>query len=184
MGHPVVDQTSVHAFPQIIAELMERIRQRWTGAMMLFTDEDRMAQINLVEGDIVFVFFRARRGLEAVSAIREIPQARLLFQDGVKPTIREKMPPNADILAILNPQDAPAPAPGGSGATTLSTEQAAALESELVGYIGPMAGFLCQGEFDRGLSADALIDALCKHIPSDSESRQFRERAQRILGAG
>jgi pentatricopeptide repeat protein len=63
------------------AELVPRIAalsaERYTGAVLLVSDDNRMGQLHLLAGQIVHVLCRGRRGSDALVLMRTMRRARL-----------------------------------------------------------------------------------------------------------
>ncbi len=110
----VPDNGQLLDYATLMTELQRLTKEGQTGAVMLFSADNRMAQINLVDGQIAFVFFRSKRGLDALPLIREIGKARMSFRPGVTPSIRVPLPPTAELLRYLSTPGTPLPSAGAS----------------------------------------------------------------------
>lgn len=69
-------------FPSLMEQITSLCGQRQTGTVMLVSDDNRMGQIHLRAGEIVFVMCRGRRGRDALGLMRTMRAARLSFVAG------------------------------------------------------------------------------------------------------
>jgi len=69
-------------FPSLMEQIAGLCGQRQTGTVMLVSDDNRMGQIHLRAGEIVFVMCRGRRGRDALGIMRTMQAARLSFVAG------------------------------------------------------------------------------------------------------
>lgn len=69
-------------FPSLMEQIAKLCGQRQTGTVMLVSDDNRMGQIHLRAGEIVFVMCRGRRGRDALGIMRTMQAARLSFVAG------------------------------------------------------------------------------------------------------
>jgi hypothetical protein len=166
-------------FPEIVDELRRLCIQAVTGTLFVATRANRSAQLILDKGEIVFVYFFNKRGKEALELMSTIRAGRFRFQEGTV-TRRTPLPPTDAILKSLidghkiadHPQDIEhKQAGGGSG---LNQEQKTVLESCLAGFIGPMAGIICEDHLDVAVNLQAAIDALAAEIPSPEQAKKFK----------
>lgn len=68
-------------FWRIVEQLRQFCAERLTGTVFIVSDDNRMAQVHLESGNIVMLLCRGRRGLEALTAMRTMLNARLRFDD-------------------------------------------------------------------------------------------------------
>ncbi len=69
-------------FPSLMEQINNLCGQRQTGTVMLVSDDNRMGQMHLRAGEIVFVMCRGRRGRDALGIMRTMQAARLSFVAG------------------------------------------------------------------------------------------------------
>jgi hypothetical protein len=69
-------------FPSLMDQVASLCGQRQTGTVMLVSDDNRMGQMHLRAGEIVFVMCRGRRGRDALGIMRTMQAARLSFVAG------------------------------------------------------------------------------------------------------
>jgi hypothetical protein len=157
--------------------------------MFIATMANSSAQIMLDEGEIVFLYFFNKRGEEALELMSTILAGRYRFQEGAV-TRRTPLPATDAILkSLLSGQKVAAGQkilnklgerqPAGPG---LSQEQKNVLESCLAGFIGPMAGILCEDHLGHATNLKAAVEALVAEIPSAEQADQFRAMVMEKLG--
>ncbi len=170
-------------FPEIISELKKLCTQRVTGTVFIATKANRSAQVIIDKGEIVFIYFFNKRGEEALELMSTIRAGRYRFQEGAV-TRRSPLPSTDAILqSLLSGQkvtdqvvEKRLTGPG------LSQEQKNILESCLAGYIGPMAGIICEDHLGVASDLQAAIDALAAEIPSPEQAEKFRAMVLEKLG--
>ena len=75
-------QAEFTPFSSLIEQIANLCGQRQTGTVMLVSDDNRMGQIHLRAGEIVYVMCRGRRGRDALGIMRSMQSARLSFVAG------------------------------------------------------------------------------------------------------
>jgi hypothetical protein len=75
-------QAEFTPFPSLLEQIANLCGQRQTGTVMLVSDDNRMGQMHLRGGEIVFVMCRGRRGRDALGIMRTMQAARLSFVAG------------------------------------------------------------------------------------------------------
>ncbi len=171
-------------FAQIVSALTKLCEKRVTGNLFIATKANRSAQLILDKGKIVFVYFFNKRGEEALELMSTIRAGRYRFQEG---TVSRRMPlPATEAIIqslssgqILAAKNVSAPISSDPG---LSQEQQDTLEACLAGFIGPMAGLICEDHFGGGSDLQAVIDALAAEIPSPAQAQKFRAMVMEKLG--
>jgi hypothetical protein len=173
-------------FPEIVSEIKKLCAERVTGTLFVATKANRSAQIILDHGEIVFLYFFNKKGVEALELMSTIRAGRYRFQQGTDPRRSPLPSTNAIIQSLASGEkvadqgvqvsEKPKTGPG------LSDEQKNVLESCLAGYIGPMAGIICEDHLDTVTDIQAAIDALAAEIPSPAQAEKFRAMVQEKLG--
>ena len=170
-------------FQEIVSELKKLSDQRVTGTMFIATKANRSAQVILDKGEIVFIYFFNKRGEEALELMSTIQAGRYRFQEGGV-SRRSPLPSTDAILqSLLSGQkvvgqviEKRSTGPG------LSQEQKTILETCLAGYIGPMAGIICEDHLDVVSDLQSAIEALAAEIPSVDQAEKFRAIVLEKLG--
>lgn len=170
-------------FPKIVAEIEKLCAQSLTGTLFVATKANRSAQLTIENGEIVFVYFFNKRGEEALELMSTIRAGRYRFQEGAV-SRRDPLPPTENILkSLLGGELAGGQVsekiPVGSG---LSQDQKKILESCLAGFIGPMAGIICEDHLDAVADIQTAINALASEIPSPESAEQFKTKVLATLG--
>lgn len=171
-------------FPEIVDELRKLCAQKVTGTLFVATKSNRSAQLALDNGEIVFVYFFNKRGEEALELMMTIRAGRYRFQEGAV-SRRDALPSTDAILQFLGGGQktaAPQVRENRSTGPGLSQEQKTVLETCLAGFIGPMAGIICEDHLSVVADLSEAIDALVAEIPSPEQAKKFRAMVLEKLG--
>jgi len=170
-------------FSEIVSAIEKLCAQKVSGTLFVSTKANRSAQLMLERGEIVFVYFFNKRGEEALELMSTIRAGRYRFQPGAV-SRRMALPSTDVILANLSGDQQSADQVKGKRPTGpgLSQEQKTVLETALAGFIGPMAGIICEDHFDRVADLQAAIDALVAEIPSPDQAEKFKVLVREKLG--
>jgi len=191
-------------------ELLDKIAgfcaQGDTATIMLVSDDNRMAQIHLDNGRIVFVLCRGRRGRDGLDILRTIQRARMSLD---RPSVGNNEPlpwsteaildylygsitelpegssPASTLLAGVARRPAAAPeAPSSKPASkpALTEEQRRIFETTLATYIGPMAAIVCGDYFDEISDVRMLALKLAGEIPNADQAAKFKAEIIQALG--
>ena len=181
------------AFPDLVAQIATLCAQGATGTVLLVSDDNRMAQVHLHAGQIVFVLCRGRRGRDALGIMRTMRRARLSVDAAAAVSGDGAALPTATILAYLGGAldhlpDAPAGSirPAGNAASAappdfLTAKLRLACQQAVTRYIGPMAEIVCAEHFDSAPDARALAIALAAEIPGREQAARFRAEIAQTL---
>jgi hypothetical protein len=194
-------------FPSLLEQIAKLCGQRQTGTVMLVSDDNRMGQIHLRAGEIVFVMCRGRRGRDALGNMRTMQAARLSFIAGAVDAAEAIEWASKTVLDYLNgllpdlpgqadagaaPQPATARAPAAAAAPAPVQRQPAAavdvtpatkalFEKVMLTYIGPMAQIVCADHFATNTGVRALTLALANEIPGAAQQARFRAEIAQLL---
>jgi hypothetical protein len=194
-------------FPSLLEQIAKLCGQRQTGTVMLVSDDNRMGQIHLRAGEIVFVMCRGRRGRDALGNMRTMQAARLSFIAGAVDAAEAIEWASKTVLDYLNgllpdlpgqgdagaaPQPAAARAPAVAATPAPVQRQAAAsvdvtpatkalFEKVMLTYIGPMAQIVCADHFATNTGVRALTLALANEIPGAAQQAKFRAEIAQLL---
>jgi hypothetical protein len=178
-------------------ELLDRIAgfcaQGHTATVMLVSDDNRMAQIHLLGGRIIFILCRGRRGKDGLSIMRTMQRARMTLD---RPSVASNEPlewstevildylygsindlPEGGAASTMLPGIARRTAPAASvreSAPGVSADQRAVFEATLAKYIGPMAEIVCADYFDNASDLRALALNLAGEIPGTDQAAKFK----------
>ena len=171
----MVDNEILH-YAELMAELMRAYREKRTGSMFFITPDNRMAQINFDRGEIVFIYYRGKRGEQALRLLPEILRARMVFEEEPEAAIRIPLPSTQKIIGYLTEIESatrvlPVTAKKSPGELRSPRE---VIEAALIRNIGPMGGMLCDEIFDRDISLEKAIQQLSTFIPNTRNAQRFR----------
>ena len=172
-------------YVELMAELMRLYRERRTGSLFFISPENRMAQVNFDHGEIVFVYYRGKRGEEALRLLPEIQQARIIFEEEPEAAIRIPLPSTTDIIGYLTEAQSAArmrPATANKTVEELTTPREI-VEYALISNVGPIGGILCDEVFSKSLPLDQAIQQLSTFIPNSTEAQRFRTQVQNKLAS-
>ena len=196
-------------FPSLMEQIAKLCGQRQTGTVMLVSDDNRMGQIHLRAGEIVFVMCRGRRGRDALGIMRTMQAARLSFVAGAVDAAEAVEWASKTVLDYLNGLLADLPGadvgsgsqPGAAGTAAAPSARAVApaaampaatavnvtpaikavFEKVMLTYIGPMAQIVCADHFAAATDARALALALATEIPGPANQAKFKAEIAGLL---
>ncbi|MDQ2822669.1 MAG: hypothetical protein M3Y65_20210 [Pseudomonadota bacterium] len=196
-------------FSSLMEQIAKLCGQRQTGTVMLVSDDNRMGQIHLRGGEIVFVMCRGRRGRDALGIMRTMQAARLSFVAGAvdaagavewaSKTVLDYLNglltdlPGADVGAAPQPGSAataaavsarpvaPAAAPSPATSVAVTPATRAMFEQVMLTYIGPMAQIVCADHFANATDARALSAVLATEIPGAANQARFMAEMAKLL---
>lgn len=200
-------QAGFTPFPSLMEQIANLCGQRQTGTVMLVSDDNRMGQIHLRAGEIVFVMCRGRRGRDALGIMRSMQAARLSFVagavdaaeaiewasktvldylSGLLPDLPRQgdagaVAPAAPAAAAAVTPVAPARAPQSARAADVTPATKAVLEQVMLTYIGPMAQIVCADHFASITDARALVMVLATEIPGAANQAKFKAEIATLL---
>jgi hypothetical protein len=192
-----VAQTELFPFQRVVDYLKQLCTQERSGTLFLVSDDNRMAQVRLDNGQIASLLCRNRRGLEALGILRDMRQARLRFDESfmVKDendnlstqAIFDSLFSAAGGAAAAPSAAAPAvaaqPVPAaGAPALRLTPQDKATIQRVLTQYIGPMAEIICDDHFEAAGNMKALVQLLADEISAPDQAAKFRADVARELG--
>jgi hypothetical protein len=182
-------------FPNLIAQITNMCRQGLSGIVQLVSDDNRMAQLHLRAGQIVYVMCRGRRGQDALDHMRTMRNARLSVDNQAAVNGDYAGLSTAAILAYLSGSleqlpvadaptavvQAPAAVAPQVRADFLTPQLRLACQQTLARYIGPMAEIVCDEHFDNAADARSLVQALATEIPGADQSAKFKAEIVKAL---
>jgi hypothetical protein len=197
-------------FAQLLDQIAGFCAQGHTATIMLVSDDNRMAQIHLDGGRIVFVLCRGRRGRDGLDILRTMQRARLSVDrpsagnnealpwsteailDYLYGAISD-LPASGSPASTLLPGVARQPAPASAAAPAqqataasskpvLTDAQRTIFENTLATYIGPMAAIVCGDYFDEVSDLRVLTQKLAGEIPNADQAAKFKADISKALG--
>jgi hypothetical protein len=198
-----VAQAEMLPFQGIVDYLKQLCAQGRSGTVFLVSDDNRMAQVRLDNGQIASLLCRNLRGLEAVGILRGMRHARLRFDESFMAKGENDHLSNHAIFEQLfaegpaTPAATPAASAGRAAPAVPATAAAAAapapallltphvkatIERVMTQYIGPMAQIICEDHFDAAGNMHALVQLLAGEISAPQQAAKFRLEIARELG--
>lgn len=171
-------------FSDLIAALGQWSRERRTGIVYVATDTNHSAQINLEQGEIVFLIFKSKLGANALPLMQTIDGCRFRFAEGaIASQSRQPLPATTAILdQLASSAHRVRHEPVAAGAQAISNEARTVLERALAEYIGPMVAIVCAEHFEQARDLKSTIDALACEIPKPEQAIRFKMDVSRKLG--
>ncbi|OHC63679.1 MAG: hypothetical protein A2045_05990 [Rhodocyclales bacterium GWA2_65_20] len=168
---------------ELVQQLRALCARRLTGMVFLVTEDNRMLQMRLERGEIVQVTHRNRRGLEALMAVSGAGRGRLRFDaSSVASTVRDELTTEMAFDALLAETGESRPVEPPAGSFVLPAEMKSTIQSVMVRYVGPMAEYICQEQFERATDVPSLVRSLAAEIPSLDRATKFRAEMAGMLG--
>jgi hypothetical protein len=187
-------------FPSLITQIADMCRRGLSGSVQLVSDDNRMAQLHLRAGQIVYVMCRGRRGQDALGIMKTMRNARLSVDNEAVVNSDSAGLHTADILAFLAgslehlpgvdaataaaaPARTAAAAAAPASASFLTPQLRQVCQQLLARYIGPMAAIVCDDHFDSAPDARTLAHALAAEIPNADQSAKFKAEIAKAFAA-
>jgi hypothetical protein len=188
-----VAQAELLPFLRIVDHLKQLCAQGRSGTLFLVSDDNRMAQVRLDNGQIASLLCRNRRGLEALGILRGMQHARLRFDESFMANGENDHLSTQAIFddlfsaaggAAAAPSAAAqpaAPAAARAPALLLTPQVKATIQRVMTQYIGPMAEIICDDHFDAAGNMSALVQLLADEISAPEQAAKFRAEIAREL---
>jgi hypothetical protein len=168
----------------LVIELQRLCQEKLSGTLFISGDNHRMAQISLLDGNIVALSCLSKRGAEALPLIRQINPNWFRFIKGSSITADPQLPPTTDILGSLA-SAAPASASSGSTINTtidmLPQQTRTVLKETLAEFMGPAASMIYNKVLRQARNLDSAIDLLAQEIPDRQQALKFKEQVKQKL---
>jgi hypothetical protein len=187
-----VVQAELLPFLRVVDYLKQLCAQGRSGTLFLVSDDNRMAQVRLDNGQIASLLCRNRRGLEALGILRSMQRARLRFDESFMAkdendnlstqAIFDDLLSAAGGAAPAAAAQPAAPAPARAPALVLTPQVKATIQRVMTQYIGPMAEIICDDHFDAAGNMQALVQLLAGEIGAPEQAARFRADIARELG--
>ena len=171
--------------------LADRVSNGVTCTIFGRTDSNHSVIIGLDQGRIVCFRCGAKKGMDAVAALRQMPWGMFRVDDTLLELHSTPPPPTVDLIAALHPAKAPSlaePGLGGTGCQVEPSREAILLCDLLSRYIGPVAPVLCSeqigavGGLDHHAQLEQVLGQLAHEIEDASEANEFVSVAHREIG--
>jgi len=186
-----MDSDAVLGYAEIVREIERLHREGRTGTARVATPDNQLLQVVFSEGAILSVTFGTRQNVEAIRQFATARKGgRLRFSDG-KVRVPEGGGALPDTIAVLRMLGITDPV-AGTAAVASGPAALAAVESEAVEFLGPMASIVWEeqlariGDPDNPGALQRLIDTLAREISriaNADKAEQFRAAVAKKLGA-
>ncbi|MBR7747000.1 DUF4388 domain-containing protein [Undibacterium baiyunense] len=195
-----MNQQSFSPFFEIIDDIKQLCEQGRTGTIFLVSDNNRMAQVFLENGNIASILCRGQRGQEALNSLSNMQSVRLRFDDTIKiapnrdglsnQTVFETLLKaagklsgiSASVTAKMAAPAAPTtPSVASPASFSINADTKKLVQDTLTIYIGPFAEIVCQDHFDKAINLRGLIEQLAGEIPNETSANQFRSELLKKL---
>ena len=184
-------QAELIPFLRIVENIKQLCAQRRSGTVFLVSDDNRMAQVQLENGEIASLLCRNRRGLEALGIMRGMQNARLRFDETyIAKAERDNLSTQAIFdylcgvaLNAISPEKEAAPSakPAMAQDMTLTPDVKAVFQRIMLKYIGPMAEIVCEDHFEQAGNMRSLVQVLASEIPGPEQAAKFRAEIAKEL---
>lgn len=155
------------AFYRLLADSVSEVA---TCTIFGRTDSNHSVIIGLDRGRIVCLRCGARKGMEAVAALREMQTGTFRVDDSLLELHSTAPPPTADLIAALHPTHGKVPASDATERHAGVTFDAAAVGSSLCSivsdYLGPVAPIVCEEKIAEvgGLRGREELEAAIRNL--------------------
>ena len=186
------ENDSVFTFSELVDELRRCYVEKVTGTVMAATQDNQLARILFEKGNITFLSYGLKNGLDAVTPIKGIKEARVKISQGrVGGQQGGSLPSTAEILQLLSGEEM-APSTAQPASTSLSGDQIPnalkVIEAELIEFLGPVAQIVWSETLEqvgkptgtRGVSS--LVDALAKEVRDPVKVQRFKSQVWEKIG--
>jgi hypothetical protein len=178
-------QPQILYFAQFVKDELHKLcQEKRTGTLFIASVDNRLVQFGLDQGQIVFVSWQNKRGLEALLLLQEqnFKVSVTRFVEGQSPVNRLELPPTDQILQQLEGGVGRLPATGDPASRrTLSDKAKTVLEQELVEFIGPMAAIICEETWNSVGELEAALEVLSRELPDPGQVVRFRQNVLKRL---
>ncbi|MBI5786215.1 MAG: hypothetical protein HZA64_12230 [Rhodocyclales bacterium] len=170
--------------------LRDLIRKGSTGSVYLADGGDNIAVIVINLGTVEAINFQGRRGDFAVELLKGVPTASFSFHPGKTGSPKSSQLSNSAVRWLTDgaaapaaqPASPPAPMPVAKasepGDRSKLLQHRHDVESIAFGFLGPIAGALCEEVFADSTSLRQVVDILAANLPPN-EATQFRSQVQK-----
>lgn len=184
-------QAALTSFPTLMSELMQCCKDQRSGYMHIVTDQNHKISVGLLQGKIVSLQYRIRRGQRALEDILKVQSGRYDFKEaGAVNADEPPLPETDDILrmfgideaSIQGSKQAVSQATTTQSSTGIHAVDRAVLQEALVKYVGPVAPIMSKSVFATASSTSEAIEMLAAKIPDASQAQAFKQEVRAELG--
>jgi hypothetical protein len=172
----------------VLRDLVGLCRRRATGLFCLVTEDNRFASIKLREGKVLEVMYRSQFNEAAVELLAQIRMARATFQAGAVGTLKHGAPGESAVRWLLggfeNQTNVALRPPSPSAINgAINDVHKRVIEEIATGFLGPIAGVVCEGIFETTHDLDGIIREIGANLTDAEEAARFDTAVRSALGA-
>jgi len=168
----------------VVVELQRLCQQKLSGTLFISADNHRMAQVSLLDGNIVALSCLNKRGTEALPLIQQLNLCWFQFINGTSISVDRQLPPTTDIVSSLA-STAPAPATSETKSNraigVLPQQIHKVLKETLAEFMGPVAQMICNKLLQQPRTLSSAIDLLAQEIPDRQQALKFKVQVKQKL---
>lgn len=189
------ENDSMFTFSELVDELRRCYVEKVTGTVMAATQDNQLARILFEKGDITFLSYGLKKGLDAVTPIKGIKEARVKISQGrVGGQQSDTLPSTAEILQLFGGEQMDLVAAAQPVSMSISGNKIPnalkVIEAELIEFLGPVAQIVWSETLEqvgkptgtRGVSS--LVDALAKEVRDPVKVQRFKSQVWGKIGGG
>lgn len=164
----------------LTTEILRLFQEKLSGTLFVTGENNQMAQIGFMDGNIVALSCLNKHGVKALPLIQQITAKWFQFMPGAVSPDKD-LPPTADILQIVMTRlpvagSMPTKPVDVSPHAGLSEHNRTLLQEVLAEFMGPVAAVVCKKVFKQTDRLDLVIDMLASEIPNPQQRNQFKDR--------
>lgn len=168
-----------YSLPDLVDQIETLCKAGRSGTVLLISDDNRMAQVHLHQGQVVYVLCRGRRGRDALQIMRTMQTARMTLDTTVETRTGGTGFSTAMVLGYLRGSisDLPEDMESGPATVTAGQQQAAAVRE------APRAPVReAPREVPRAPARDAGVSQAAKQVLQSTMLRYIGPMAEIVCG--
>jgi len=185
------EHLSFSGYRELVGKISGLCANGRTGSLFIVSETNCFARVVIAAGNIIYLEYRLKKGVEAIPVFLEIKHGTIDFKDGkVISHSASPLPPTPDLLAQLGGQAAPAVSVAQSTAAVTQPPAADAfkiIEEALIDILGPMASLVWEEHLERAGGPEAQVDIgqlisnVSTEIDDPDTAAQFRNHVRAML---
>lgn len=191
-------ENQIERHDQFLTMLKHLVDRDYSGTVFVRTENNRLAIIGIREGDIVYLSYGTKRGVDAIPLMREIDGGTFRITKSTNAFSPCVLPDTGDVLSLLQASEqvvhqtvhelkhgTAEPNHGAADMATDMEEIGKGLCLLLGEYMGPIAQVICQEQLEELGRAPthndlrSIITRLSREIDEPAEAQAFVHRAYR-----
>ena len=186
---------SVFSYGELVDELRRCYVEKVTGTILAATQDNQLARILFQDGNITFLSYGLKKGVDAIEPIKNIKQARVKLSQGrVGGRQDGKLPATEELLELWGGEHTAPASKKKPASTSISSDRIPnalkVLEAELVEFLGPVAQIVWTETLEKvgkpanARAVSALVDALAMEIRDPAKVQRFKTQVWEKIGGG